>query len=602
MFTKSAKEKALERARQIFQYLNKHICITQWRDVAFENYGFYDGSGQWSKEDMDNLRERKQPVITINKIKSRVDRLVGMEIQSRSRIGFRSHLASNQEHQLIANALSRYALYTQETLDMPKKDSMKFQDGLITGLGWSNLYRDPFSKKIECDYVNPFNILWDVDDLSPDLSDQQYVCRMRWYPIELAKKLWPKNAKYFQDMFQDFSVDTVRGINGELAARQSKYVDTWGGDRGDANKALVIEVQYKQSKLCFFGTDENGFNVKTFDEEEALRFLSQKDIQEDKAEQHIRVVFCGEQLLEYAPLYPNIPDMGDFSYIPFLNSRRYADGMPDSWLEVLKDPQREINHRRAKLVANLNSKRLFINPAAFPGQNEQQIIHKLQHSSVNIMHGNPAENIFIDSDAAMAPGQFNLVEMASKEFEDVVSMYDDLMGKRTDAVSGIAIQSRQSAAARSQIAKFDDFKYAKKRMGRQLLNLIQGQWADIFLSEVLSPEDSQALLSLAARPDKQGNLEMVNDIRTIPLDIYVEQSADYESSFEENRATLEGILASPNAPMLLQSPKFLEVLGMRNAVELSQEMQEITARMSAPPGGQNQQPIPENNEMQEVMQ
>lgn len=578
---KTAKEKALDRAIKIFQYLNRSTTIAEWRKLALENYGFYDGTRQWKEKDRLDLESRNQPVITINKIKSRVDRLVGMEVQSRTRIGFRSHLAGNPEHQMIADALTKYALYSQEKLDMPKKDTWKFLDGLNTGIGWTNLYRDPFDNQINYEYINPFNVLWDIDDLSMDLSDMQYVCRLRWYPLELAKTIWHKNKKFFEGMSQDYDTDIYSDVSGELAARKSNYVDTYDTTKGAGNKALIIEVQYKQPKKSFAGISENGFTIDTFDEEEALRFIDSQNITEKDATQIIRVVFCGNELLEYEPLFPNIPTQDYFTYLPFINYRRYEDGIPEAWIEVLKDPQREINHRRAKLIASLNAQRIFVNPSVFPAATPAEIISRLQNNKINVVNGNIKENILIDNDSSLAPGQFNILEVSSRDFEDVGAMYSEMMGKETGIKTGIGIQSLQSAAAKSQTTKLDDFRYAKKKVGRQLLNLLQGRWSDILMSNILSPDDKQAFLSLAVTRNKKGEFEILNDIRSIPLDIYVEQSQDYESSFDENRATLQSILSAPNAALLLQSQKFLEILGLRNAQELAGEMQNI-AKMSQP--------------------
>lgn len=578
---KTKRQLALEKAINIFRYLNNHQCISKWRKLALENYGFYDGSGQWEEEARRKLEARKQPVITVNKIKSRVDRLTGMEIQARTRIQYRSHLASNQQHQFLANAISKYALYLQEFSDAPKKDTWKFTDGLITGIGWSNLFIDPLTNVLNYEYVNPFNVLWDVDDLSLDLSDMRYVCRVRWYPIELAKTIWHKNSSYFDSMYTDTENDAIAGYNDELAARNSNFITTNNdGISNNGNKVLIVEVQYKERKKYYYGTDKNNFEIKTFNEEEALNFLDEKEIKEDYGEQTVRVLFSGNELLEYSPLHPNIPNQHTFTYLPFINGRRYSDSLPDPWIDVMKDLQREINHRRAKLVANLNSKRIFVSPQAFPGAKEAEILYKLQESTINVLNGNLKENILIDNDVGLSPGQFNILETSERQFEDVGAMYSEMMGKESGVKTGIGIQSLQSAAARAQTTKIDDFRYSKKQVGRQLLTLIQGHWGDILNSGILSNEEQQLLVSIAAKKDKKNGLELVNDIRTIPLDIYVEQSPDYESSLDENRAMLQSILATPNAPFLLQSVKFLEVLGIRNAEELAKEMQAVSQRQS----------------------
>ena len=74
----------------------------------------------------------------------------------------------------------------------------------------------------------------------------------------------------------------------------------------------------------------------------------------------MRSLFTADILLEHAPLNPNLPDLPDFTYIPTLWTRIFESGIPDGWVSVMKDVQRESNYRRAKLIYNLNSFRAVV--------------------------------------------------------------------------------------------------------------------------------------------------------------------------------------------------------------------------------------------------
>ena len=587
MTQSSAKQKALEKARGYFEYANAHPIITGWREEAIENYGFYDGTKQWDDYHRKILEERGQPVVVINKIKSRVNRMMGMEIQSRYRIGFRSHLRDDAPKQAVAKALTDYGYFFQERNDVPARASLKFKDALITGLGWSNFYKD--GEKLCYEYVNPLNILFDPDDLSLDLSEMSFVCRVRWYPLEMAKQLWPKHKQYFDTLFTESPTSGHHGnIGGELAARMQNYIDLYTSGKGDASKVQVVEVQYKRSKTCYYGTDSQGLTFETFDEDVALEMAAKSDIKEKDATQIMRVNFTAEVLLDFTPLHPNVPNMSDFTYIPFVWHRRFEDAVPTGWMEVMKDPQRELNYRRAKFIGDMNSKRVIVNPNAFPGKSAEDIVAIYQTNGV--LFADPS-GVKVEDGSALAPGQLNLLQMVNREMEDVTGISDDLMGEKTNAVSGIAIKSRQQSSLKNHVAAFDAFKTMKKREGKLLLCLIQGQWVSLLESEIIAPEDREAFLSIAVKQDKNGNHFISNDIRTIPLDIYVEETLDVESTFEEERDMLNGLLANPNAPLLMTSTALLQRYGFRNAEQLAQEMKQATQPQAPiPQGGDPNQP------------
>jgi hypothetical protein len=177
---------ALEKARQFVQYADKHPMMAVWRQKALEDFGFYDGTKQWPAHVLADLRERGQTPITVNKVKNLINYLSGVEIQTRFRVAFRSH-SGRVEDDRLAKAITHLSYAIQEQQDMPYKASLKFRDMLITGIGWSNLYKDPATSEIRYEYVNPLNVLFDPDDLSPGLETMSFVARLRWLPLYKAE-------------------------------------------------------------------------------------------------------------------------------------------------------------------------------------------------------------------------------------------------------------------------------------------------------------------------------------------------------------------------------------------------------------------------------
>ena len=90
--------------------------------------------------------------------------------------------------------------------------------------------------------------------------------------------------------------------------------------------------------------------------------------------------------------------------------------------------------------------------------------------------------------------------------------------------------------------------------------------------EFLDPKERESLiLNLTRIID--GKPVIFNDIRSLPLSLYVEEVPDYQSSFAEQKATFESLLSNAHAQWLMLSPELLRRLGVRNPESIAHEMQ-----------------------------
>ena len=152
------------------------------------------------------------------------------------------------------------------------------------------------------------------------------------------------------------------GFSAELDQRNETSVSLYNTSEDTAgNKIMVVEVQYKQPKESYSGHDLSGNPFETFNLEEAEELVGKEgEINTKNSMEIMRVLFSNELLLEYAPLHPDLPDLPDFTYIPCVWGKRVGDGVPDGWIAVMKDVQREYNYRHTKIANNLNSFRAII--------------------------------------------------------------------------------------------------------------------------------------------------------------------------------------------------------------------------------------------------
>jgi hypothetical protein len=590
------RREALEKSQAYFQRANLHPSTLQWRQEAIENFGFYDGSGQWRNEDLLVVRERGQIPLTVNIIQGRLDSLSGVEIQSRFRTAVQND-SGNIQNDNLAKAITHWLYFVQQDQNVPHKGSLKFRDMLTCGIGWSNLFQE--NGKFFYDYIHPFNIIPDPDDLSPQFTSMKFLCRKRWMELDVVRKLWPKVAQYID--FSDPTVcDTI--YSPEIMDRNTTYTNINNYSGYAQSRVLVCEVQYKVSKKAYGGIDVNGFYFETFSEEKAEELAnSSKDIEEKESQQILRTLFLDNYLLEHAPLDPNIPNMNDFSYIPCVWKRRFKTGVPYGLLDSMKDIQRDSNVRLTKALYLINSSRLIVKGSLPPGETVDQISEQLKRPDAVIML--PAECEFdLKDNAPLSEAQLKMYAEYDKLMQRVTGIYDDMMGRETNASSGVAQRQRQINSVRNNVFAFDNFADMKEREAKFMVSLLQGGQNENMLSQILTEEEKETIILNLTRTVK-GKKFVFNDVRTLPLSLEIEEVPDYKSSMEENRAALENLLSNPNAMFIMQSPSLMKRLGIRDYQKLADEIKEtMSARQGEgeETGGMASQSSPENPQAQNL--
>ena len=564
----ASRQKALTTAQEYFRAANLHPSAVEFRNKCINDYGFYDGTGQWQNADLQRLQERSQLPITVNICKGFIDNLSGVEIQSRYRTACRND-SHNQVDDKLAEALTHLLFYIQEHEELPYKGSLKFRDSLICGIGWSYLYKE--DGEIFYDYVHPFNIIPDPDDLTPQYTAMKYVCRKRWMDPKMVKARWPKTANDIEVNQDSNYYDGL--FSPELMDRNSSYTDYSNYNGTNQNRVLVVEVQYKVPHKVYQGLDCQGRSFKTFKLETAEELVNcAKDIEESQGERIMRTLFLDNTLLEHAPLDATFPDQHDFSYIPIVFQRRFKTGVAYGLLESMKDIQRDCNVRVTKSVYAINSARVIFEGNPMPGSDIEKIRQELKAIDSVILL--PKDSKFqISSNAQMGEEQIKIVELYLNLMQRVTGIYDEMLGIQTNATSGVAQNIRQVNSVRNNVFAFDNFSQMKKREAHFILNIIQTSGAMNLAVEIFTPEERQVIILNLVR-EINGKPVVFNDIRNLPISLYIEEVPDYQSSFAEQKATFESLLSNAHAQWLMLSPELLRRMGVRNPEQIASEMQQ----------------------------
>ncbi len=575
-----SREKALVKAKKIFETSAGNLLYQKWRASAIQSFDFFDGIGQYHPEILKKLHERNQSPIVVNKVRAMINQASGLEINTRGKIAFKPQSNSEEEAKLT-KAMTHYGFAVQKEQGFSFKGSLRCRDALICGIGWARMF--PHRNQIMYDYTHPLNIIFDADDFSPQLTNMRHLTYMRWLSPEEIKTEWKKHAKAIDQIVgHSDMINNVGNFTSEFFNRRSSFIPSMSSSGGaSGSRLLVNEVLHKEKRKYFCGIDKNGYYFETFEEEDAEKLAHDKrQIEQETGTQIMRTVFCDDILLDYAPMLPNIPNRADFSDIPCVWQRRTSDAVPVGWLEDIKDLQRELNYRKLKEIMSLNSVRAIVDINAMTGMDVEEVRAELSRpDSVIFKTGQGQLDIVPNIDLSNA--MIKASERIDHELQQVSGMYSDSLGDATNATSGVAIKQRQIGTSKNLAFGFDAFTLVKEREGKVMINLMQGSGLENILVNIVMDDDEKEAFIMNLVRDINGKEVMFNDMRTLPVDIYVEIVPDYDSSFEEQKATLETLLANPQAPLILQNPYLLKILiGERHADKIAGAMQQLNQQQN----------------------
>ncbi|RYG61711.1 MAG: hypothetical protein EON60_02480 [Alphaproteobacteria bacterium] len=516
-------------------------AYTAWREEAKTSWDFYDGT-QWSAVDVEKLAEHGQGAVVINKIAPKIDNLAGTEVAGRTRIAYRSRSGDLQE-ELAARVLSDLALYVAERSDQALEVSGVFRSGLVGGIGWLDIGLEESSAGVTvfARAEDEFAVVWDPLSRRPDYSDARFVARERWMTRTEVEMLFGDKAK---------AVETLAA--GDFGVRGTAPYALGRGARGeevgyyDAQREVyrIVEVQYREPAKQWRLRLADGRLVSTFDK--AKLRLRGAVVEEIVTVPRVHVAyFAGDVLLDSKPL---AYEHNSFTLVPFVYKRHRSDGRPYGLVRAAIDPQRELNKRRSKAMHMLNTAQVIADIDAVEDPNT---LAREAARPDGIILKRAGKDLRILRNTDLAVGQVQVMEQAARDIQDVIGVYDEAIGKPSNATSGVAIQQRQMAGQLNQMFAFDMLRLLKKQLGLQVLALVRQYFTEemvIKITDTLGAgrviKLNQPVIGLDGKVQRgaDGKPVVMPDLNNGQFDVVVEEVKDVLSARELEAAQLEMLM------------------------------------------------------------
>ena len=368
------------------------------REASQRDRDYYDNI-QWTAAEIEQLRKRGQPTLTINRVVRKVNYLKGFEMRLRSDP---KAFPRNPGEEAEADVATKALRYCCDDNNHDQVRSLVFENMIIEGYGGSELIAEPGQDGIDVrEHHVPWDRIWfDPHSAKQDFSDARYMGTVIWMDRDQAIDQYPGAADVIQDM--------VSGWDGSYDDRPGHI--SWVDSR--RQRVRIVQCHWKQRGDWWTAT------------------------------------FTRTGFVEQALASPYIDRRGN-TCSPLRLRSAYVDRQNRRYGEVRQyiSMQDELNKRRSKALHIMNTRQVI----ATRGAVADETVARREIAKPDgwvVLNDNPGR-FDIRDNQDMASGQMQLMAQVSAEI-DATGPNAAMAGKDPREQSGRAIQAQQQGGAVEQ--------------------------------------------------------------------------------------------------------------------------------------------------------
>jgi len=513
------------------------------REVSERARDYYDNfdNGQWTAEEKAVLRRRGQPIVTDNRIKRKIDAMIGIE--QRGRVDPRA-LPRNPQDEDAADIATKALVFVEETQRIDVKRSAAFENLLIEGYGGVEVIAST-NPRGEVDVtVNRLRweeIFFDPSSREKDFSDASFMGVMKWMSVDAA-------------------VDFARAF--------------WQGDEADLIELLDITTSGNATAGDTYEDRPVRENEMAWADKRQKRVRVCSMYYRYRGQWHL-AVFTGRGEL-FNQVSPYQDEFGQ-PCNPMILMSAYVDRENRRYGLVLDmlSTQDEINKRRSKLLHSLNSRQTYGVKGAVSVENLKRELAKPDgHVEVDINNADGARDAGIPAfsvipNADQTAGQFALLE-ESKQALDNLGPNASLMGQMEGQQSGRAIMAQQQAGLAELAPIYDSLRDWTERVYRQVWMRIRQYWTEPRWIRVTDDINAPQFIGINQVAMTPMGPQMMNPVGEIDVDIIIDQAPEFATLRAEQFQKLADLVQSgfPIPPRVL-----IEASDLRDKRKLIEAME-----------------------------
>lgn len=518
------------------------------RELSERDRDYYD-EHQWTAEEIAVFKKRKQPIITANRIKRKIDAMVGIE--QRSRVEPRA-FPRNPNDEEAADIATKALVFVDDNTRFDSKKSAAFENMLVEGYGGVEVVVEEKRGQMEI-AINRLRweeIFFDGHSREKDFSDASYLGYQKWMSLDAAVDL---------------------------------YGETYEG--GDLEELLTQMMSYTQDGETYDDRPRENSNFMWADKR--LKRVRVATMYYRKKGVWYLAIFCGggeifngESPYQDEDGKPCCPIELMTAYIDRENNRYGV-------VRGMISQQDEINHRRSKSLNDASRR----NTIGVKGAVDSVAAMKRErdttggHIEINAEAFEDAARVGMKpfeilSNQDQAAAHFQLLQEAKNEI-DLVGPNPALVGQSASSASGRAIMAQQQAGLAEMSPIYDSLRDWTIRVYRAIWARIRQYWTEERWIRVTDENEAPEWIGInrtvgqqyAQGPDNMIYLvpQVENAVAEMDMDIIIEDAPDYVSLQAEQFEQLSN-MASQGIPV--PPEMIIEASSLRNKAQLLERLKE----------------------------
>lgn len=496
----AAKSKDTLSHEYLRECVDEFVTLTVDARMLSEKCRDYYDNKQWTSEQIVALKKRKQAPIVNNRIKVKLNGLLGLtSVRKGDPKAYPRNVDHDSDSAEAATDGLRYAAdrinlnstflecasnffcegyaAVNVVLEQNPKGEM---DVVVDHIPWDRIFYDPFSRKHDFSDARGkgFGIWMDEDDIVSTFPDAE------------------------PDSLREMSLETDETFEDR---------PRWSSKHGKRTRFLVVTHYVKYNNVWMMAIyTGGGFLVPPMES-------------------------------PYTDEYgrPDCPIEIEHAYIDRENNR-YGE------LACFLDLQDEINHRRSKALFLLSQRQTFGNRGAMKDIKKAKAELAKPDGHLEVEQGEFNKDFGLLPTGDMAQGQFELLQEAKNEM-DAQSYNAQLAGERqAGELSGIAIQRLQQSGVTELVMLFENYSAFKLRVYRQMWNRIRQGWTREKWVRVTDDEQKLRWVGFNVPIKVSDMLKEIMDDDSKPYEMRLGASAQLVAMEQSNPQALEQVVETRN--------------------------------------------------------
>lgn len=528
------------------------------REASERDIDYYDGH-QWTAQEIAALNERKQPIITINRIRRKIDAMVGIE--QRSRVDPKAY-PRNPQNEEQAEVATKALVFVDDNTRFDAKRSQAFRDMLVAGYSGVLVGVTEKRGKFEVDITRLRweEIFFDPHSRELDFSDASYTGIQKWMSLDKAVELY-SGAYQGEDLEELLSTSFTNPEDGETYEDRPFEGNSFHWSDKRQRRVRVAEMYYQRGGVWYLAIFAGGGEILN---------IQSPYIDEDGRPTNPMILMTG--------------------YIDRENNRY---GVVRDWISA----QDEINHRRSKLLHQLNSRTTM----GVKGAVDSVAAMKRErdrpdgHIEINYEAFEDAARIGMRpfeqlDNTDQVQGQFALLTEAKSEI-DMVGPNATLLGQSGRDQSGRAIMAQQQAGFAELAPIYDNLRDWTLRVYRAIWERVRQFWTEERWIRITNDMSGTEFVGLnIQQPPMITPMGIMqpppqNPVAEMDLDIIIQDAPDYVTLRQEQ---FEQLTQMAQAGIPVPPEMLIEASDLKNKEKLIEAMQQQQQAAMQAQAGQSQ--------------